>query len=56
MYLHRTIEENIAKAIQQFPALFLSGARQAGKSTVLMNKEHNASSTEQLLAQKSTLF
>ena len=35
MYLHRMIEENIVKAIEFFPVIALSGARQTGKSTML---------------------
>lgn len=35
MYLHRMIEENIIKAIEFFPVIALSGARQTGKSTML---------------------
>ncbi len=37
MYYHRTIENTINKAIQQFPCITLYGARQVGKSTLIRN-------------------
>ena len=35
MYIPRTIEPQIVRASQQFPALLLTGARQVGKTTLL---------------------
>lgn len=37
MYIHRAIEENLKKALKQFPACLITGPRQAGKSTLLQH-------------------
>jgi len=34
-YIHREIEKIIVKAVNQFPAVVLTGPRQSGKSTML---------------------
>lgn len=44
MYIRRHLEQEIIKASQQFPIVMLTGARQTGKSTMLMHiKEENRS-------------
>lgn len=42
MYIHRKIEKLLLEALAQFPVCLLTGARQAGKSTLLQNllKDH----------------
>ena len=37
MYIHREIEPLLAEALSQFPAVLITGPRQAGKSTLLQN-------------------
>lgn len=37
MYIHRSIEQFLKKALKQFPACLITGPRQAGKSTLLRN-------------------
>jgi hypothetical protein len=37
MYLQRVLEKKLKKAVEQFPALLITGARQAGKSTLLQH-------------------
>jgi len=37
VYIHRNIEQHILSALTQFPACLITGARQAGKSTLLRN-------------------
>ena len=34
-YIHRTLEKSLLSAVQQFPAVVLTGPRQTGKSTLL---------------------
>lgn len=36
MYLHRKLEAPIKKALEQFPCILITGPRQAGKSTLLL--------------------
>jgi hypothetical protein len=35
MYLQRTLERCLVDAVQQFPAIVLTGPRQSGKTTTL---------------------
>ena len=35
MYIHRSIENILNTALEQFPVTLITGARQAGKSTLL---------------------
>jgi predicted AAA+ superfamily ATPase len=44
-YLHRTLENDIARAARHFPALILTGPRRAGKTTLLRNLFPKASYT-----------
>lgn len=37
MYIHRAIEPILAEALSQFPAVLITGPRQAGKSTLLQH-------------------
>ncbi len=37
MYIHRAIEPLLLEALTQFPAVLITGPRQAGKSTLLQN-------------------
>jgi predicted AAA+ superfamily ATPase len=37
MYIHRKLERPLKEALQQFPALLVTGPRQAGKSTLLQH-------------------
>lgn len=37
MYLHRNLESPLQEALQQFPAVLITGCRQAGKSTLLQH-------------------
>lgn len=37
MYLHRKLEKPLKEALRQFPAVLITGARQAGKSTLLQH-------------------
>ncbi|MDR3624617.1 MAG: ATP-binding protein [Chlamydiales bacterium] len=41
MYIHRAIEPLLKEAISQFPAVLVTGPRQAGKSTLLQNTLKN---------------
>ena len=37
MYVARTLESSVTSAAQQFPVVLLTGARQVGKTTLLMH-------------------
>jgi predicted AAA+ superfamily ATPase len=41
MYIKRKLEVNVKKALKQFPAVFITGPRQAGKSTLLRHTLSN---------------
>ena len=41
MYLHRKLEGPLKEALKQFPVVLITGARQAGKSTLLQNTLKN---------------
>jgi len=43
MYIHRFIENLFKEALSQFPAVLITGPRQAGKSTLLQHtlKKYN---------------
>jgi uncharacterized protein len=38
MYIHRHLSDTLKKALQQFPAVLITGPRQAGKTTFLQNE------------------
>ncbi|HSX37410.1 MAG TPA: hypothetical protein VLE95_01095 [Chlamydiales bacterium] len=37
IYRHRTIESGLKEALRTFPAILVTGSRQAGKTTLLRN-------------------
>jgi len=41
-YIHRYLEESLKQALESFPVVVLTGARQAGKSTLMQHigKQH----------------
>ena len=41
MYIKRQIENTLEKAFAAFPAILVTGPRQVGKSTLLLNKFSN---------------
>ena len=51
MYINRTLEKPIQEAIRQFPVVLITGARQAGKSTLLQQtlKNYNYVTFDDLL-------
>lgn len=52
MYVHRSLEKPLKEALQQFPVVLITGARQSGKSTFLQHclKEYTYVTFDDILA------
>jgi predicted AAA+ superfamily ATPase len=55
MYIHRAIEKLLKEALGQFPAVLITGPRQAGKSIVLSLQEKKTPLVEGVFAEHWSL-